>query len=125
MTHRFDCNPVGPVPVASSYGSRTLTHSAVHVLQSSKDHASALSSLHEKIHTQNNDNGLWELSETKVGDSKRLPKIDPLVGRSDAKLCGTQIQHFTGSNLHLAKEGVLQRQNPFQSVGKTIPFTIA
>ena len=27
-THRFDCNTVGPVPVASGYGSRTLTHSA-------------------------------------------------------------------------------------------------
>ena len=30
FTHRFDCNTVGPVPVASDYGSRTLTHSAVH-----------------------------------------------------------------------------------------------
>ena len=42
VTHRFDCNTVGPVPVASGYGSRTLTHSAVHVLQSSKDNASSL-----------------------------------------------------------------------------------
>ena len=41
VTHRFDCNTVGPVPVASGYGSRTLTHSAVHVLESSKDHASS------------------------------------------------------------------------------------
>ena len=41
FTHRFDCNTVGPVPVASGYGSRTLTHSAVHVLDSSKDQASS------------------------------------------------------------------------------------
>ena len=49
VTHRFDCNTVGPVPVVSGYGFRTLTHSAVHVLDSSKDNASALSSGHEKI----------------------------------------------------------------------------
>ena len=41
VTHRFDCNTVGPVPVASVCGSRTLTHSVVHVLDSSKDHASS------------------------------------------------------------------------------------
>ena len=29
VTHRFDCNTVGPVPVTSGYGSRTLTHYVV------------------------------------------------------------------------------------------------
>ena len=42
FTHRFDCNTVGPVPVASGYGSRTLTHSTVYMLDSSKDNASSL-----------------------------------------------------------------------------------
>ena len=41
VTHRFDCNTVDPVLVASVYGSRTLTHSAAHVLDNSKDHASS------------------------------------------------------------------------------------
>ena len=68
INHRFDCNTVGPVPVASGCGLRTLTHTAVRVLDSSKDNAYALSSLHEKIHTQNGDNDLWELSETGIGD---------------------------------------------------------
>ena len=84
VTHRFDCNTVGPVPAASGYGSRTLTHSAVHMLDSSKDHASALSSLYEKIHTQNDDNGLRELSEAEVGYFK--------------------IPSFTGSHLRLEKK---------------------
>ena len=110
VTHRFDCNTVGLVPLASGYGSRTLTHSAVHVLDSSKDNASALSSLHEKIPTQNGDNDLWELSETQVGDPKRLSWIDSFVGRSDANVCGTQSSHFTGSHFRPEKEGVLQRQ---------------
>ena len=43
----IDCNTVGPVLTASGYGSRTLTHSAAYMLESSKDHASALS--YEKI----------------------------------------------------------------------------
>ena len=64
FTHRFDCNTVGPVPVASGYGSRTLSHSAAYVLEGSTDKTSALSSEHEKIHTQNEDNALRELSET-------------------------------------------------------------
>ena len=51
VTDRFDCNTVGPVPVASGYGSRTLTHSAAHALVDNKENASALSSLNEKIHT--------------------------------------------------------------------------
>ena len=75
ITHRSDYNTVGPVPVASGYGSRTLTHSAVHVLDSGKDHVSALSSLHVKIHARYGDSDLWELSETQVGDPKRFSKV--------------------------------------------------
>ena len=41
-TYRFDCNTVGPVPVASGYGSRTLTQSAAHALFSSEENASSL-----------------------------------------------------------------------------------
>ena len=41
-TLRFDCNTLGPVPVASGYGSRTLTQSAAHVLNESKENASSL-----------------------------------------------------------------------------------
>ena len=66
VTDRFDCNTVGPVPVASGYGSKPLTNSAAHVLNRSTDHASALSSLHEKITTHIVDNDLRELSETQV-----------------------------------------------------------
>ena len=77
-THRFDCNTVGPVPVASGYGSRTLTHSGVHVLDSSKDHASALSLLHEKIHTHIVDSDFKELSETGIGGPKVFSQLDPL-----------------------------------------------
>ena len=80
VTHRFDCNTVGPVPVASGYGSRTLTHSAVHVLDSSKDHASAFSSQCEKIHTQHGDNDLWELSFT--GSTGRLAGLPDTIHRS-------------------------------------------
>ena len=68
VIHRFDCNAVGPVPVASCYNSRTLTHSAVHVLDSSKDHASALSSLHENIHTPFVNDDLRKSLETGIGD---------------------------------------------------------
>ena len=67
VTHWFDCNTVGPVPVALGYGSRTLTHSAAYVLEGSKHNTSSLSSKHEKIHIQSSDNDLRELSETKVG----------------------------------------------------------
>ena len=40
-TYRFDCNTVGPVPVASGYGSRTLMQSAAHVLNDSHENASS------------------------------------------------------------------------------------
>ena len=100
VIHRFDCNAVGPVPVASVYGSRTLTHSAVHTLDNSKDHASALSSLHEKIHTQDSDNELWELSETEFGYLK-----NPLFTGSTVSVMpkeettGTKSACFTLQNL--------------------------
>ena len=42
VTHQFDCNTVGPVPVASGYGSSMLTHSAAYVLRDSNTHASSL-----------------------------------------------------------------------------------
>ena len=67
MTHQFDCNTVGPVPVASGYGSSMLTHSAAYMLRDGNTHASALSSGHEKIRIQDGDNDLRELSETIVG----------------------------------------------------------
>ena len=67
VTHRFDCNTVGPVPVASGYGSRTLTQSAAHVLNGSKENASVSSLSNEKRLVQSGDNDLRELSETKVG----------------------------------------------------------
>ena len=41
-TYRFDCNTVGPVPVASGYGSSTLTQSAAHALFSSEENVSSL-----------------------------------------------------------------------------------
>ena len=37
FTHRFDSNTVGPVPVASGDGSRTLTHCAAHVPESGQE----------------------------------------------------------------------------------------
>ena len=87
MTHRFDCNPVGPVPVASSYGSRTLTHSAVHVLDHSKDHAS--SSQCEAI----------------------SPKTEgtPVVESMDS---GTQLTTFTGSTVSVMPTDQRQVRNP-------------
>ena len=44
VTHRFDCNTVGPVPVASGYGSSMLTHSAAYVRRDVNTHASSLQS---------------------------------------------------------------------------------
>ena len=85
-THRFDCNTVGPVPVASGYGSRTLTQSAAHLLKESKENASALSFENEKRLVQS-DNGLWALSETEVKDPKRFSDANgrPTKG-SDAEM---------------------------------------
>ena len=37
VTYQIDCNTVGPVLTTSGYGSRTLTHSAAHVLDNSKE----------------------------------------------------------------------------------------
>ena len=91
-------NTVGPVPVASGYGSRTLTHSAAHMLVDNKENPSSLL-------------------------SKAIsPKMDriPVVESRDS---GIQITTFTGSNLHLAKEGVLQRPKAFNSMPKLTCFT--
>ena len=71
MTHR-----IADVQATSGYGSRTLTHSAVHVLKSSKENASALSSLDEKSYVQMRDNDLRELSETQIGDPKRFSDVN-------------------------------------------------
>ena len=95
VNHRIDCNTVGPVHMASGFGSRTLTHSAVHMLDSSKDHASASSSLYGTIHTQFINSDFKELSKTKVEDPKRSSEIDPLVGRLDAQPTGTKATCFT------------------------------
>ena len=146
-THRFDCNTVGPVPVASGYGSRTLVQSAAHMLNGSKETASALSLLNEKRLVQTTDNDLRELSETGVGVPETSENVDsttsgvlrdrttgfktccftgsgPTRG-SDANECGTQILLFTGSNLQSVKDGVLKRQNLFEGVAKFSSFTLA
>ena len=72
----FDCNTVGPVPVASGYGSRTLTQSAAHLLICSKENASALSLVNEKRHVKSGDSCLRELSETKAGVPKTSENVD-------------------------------------------------
>ena len=81
-TYRFDCNTVGPVPVASGYGSRTLIQSAAHVPNGSKENASALSLLNEKRLVQNDDNDLRELSETRVG----VPKASDVMGDATSEV---------------------------------------
>ena len=58
-----DYNTVGPVSTASGYGSRTFTHSAVHVLYNNKDNASAPLTSIEEIHIQKAASDK-ELSET-------------------------------------------------------------
>ena len=91
LTYQIDCNTVGPVPTASGYGYGTLTHSAAHVLDNSKE-----------IHTQKVDDNFRESSENKVG----VPETTYFTGSrptrgSDANLCGTQILHFTISTMKL------------------------
>ena len=61
VTHRIDCNTVGPVLVASGYGSSMLTHSAAYMLRDND---------------QNGDNGLRELSETQVGVPETSDCVD-------------------------------------------------
>ena len=101
-THRFDCNTVGPVPAASGYGSRTLTQSAAHVLNGSKENASALSSLNEKRHVKSGDSCLRGLSEIEVG-----------VPRSSKN----------SSNPQSVKDGALKRQKAFNSMPESSCFT--
>ena len=98
-TYRFDCNTVGPVPVASGYDPRTLTQSAAHVLISSKENIPSLQ-----------------------GEA-RLPKVSgiPVVEPRDR---GTNVTSFTGSNLQSVKDGVLKRQKAFNSMPKTSCFTL-
>ena len=111
-THRFDCNTVGPVPVASGYGSRTLTHSAAHMLKSSKENASALSSLDEKSYVQMVDNDLRELSETQIGVPKASDKVDNTTSgvlrdqMVESKKNGAmpKSSHFTGSTTPVLPE---------------------
>ena len=121
--------------MASGYGSRTLTQSAAHTLFSSKENASALSLSNEKRYVQAEGNDLRELSEAKVG----VPTTSENVGNtisgvlrdnsgptrgSYAVRCGTKILHFTGSNLHLEEEGVLQRPKAFKRMPQTTSFTL-
>ena len=112
ITHRFDCNTVGPVPVASGYGSRTLTHSAAYVLEGGTHHTSSFSSKHEKIHIQNGDNDLRELSETQVGVPETSDNIDSRPTRGpDAEMVEANKHgavpntcHFTGSTTSVLPE---------------------
>ena len=98
VTDRFDCNTVVPVPVASGYSSRTLTHSAAHVLVNSNNYAS----------------------------SPQLEAISPKTDRApvlEARDSGIQITTFTDSHLRLEKEEVLQNRNPFNRMPKSSCFT--
>ena len=81
VTHRFDCSTVGPVPVASGYGSRTLTNTAAHTLQS------------------NEDNDLRKLSETKVEVPETSDVNSGPTRGSDAETIGTKLSYFTGSTV--------------------------
>ena len=83
-----DCNTVGPIYTASGYGSGTLSHSAVRVLDKSKYHASAYTTLStEEIHTQNVDSDFKELSDPTSGTQKLTPSLVPqLLRRLKAKL---------------------------------------
>ena len=122
LIRRYDCNTVGPVPVASGYGSRMLTQSAAHVLLSSKENASAISLSSEKRLVKS-DNDFWALPETKVGVPKTPENNSGPTRGSDANLCGTQILHFTGSSLQSVEDGALKRQKAFNSMPKTSCFT--
>ena len=97
-TFQFDCNTVGPVPVASGYDPRTLMQSAAHVLNDSKENASSL--------------------QCEV----RLSKVcgTPVVESRDR---GTKMTSFTGNNLQSVKDGALKRQKAFNSMPKSSCFT--
>ena len=101
-----------------------LTHSAAYVLRDSNTHASALSSAYEKITTQNEDNDLRGLSDTRVG----IPETSDYIGNTTSgvfenKVSVTKMTYFTGSNFQLAKEGVIQRPTAFNSMPKSCCFT--
>ena len=101
------------------------THSAAHVLDNSKDHSSALSSWHEKIYTQYSDNDLRELSETQVGYPKSCHFTGSTVSvMPEDKRSVMNLTCSTGSNLHLEKEGALQRRKLFNRMPKFSTFTL-
>ena len=77
---------VGPVPTNSRYGSKTLIHSAVHMLESCKDYASAHQISFEKI-TPIVDRDFMELSETQVG----VPKISSITCSGPMRWSDAQI----------------------------------
>ena len=84
--------------MVSVYGSRTLTHSAAYVLDHSNDPA--------------------------IG----YPETNSQVGDTTSKVLENEVSvikmaSFTGSHLHLDKEGVLQRRSPFEGVAKNTNFT--
>ena len=79
VTHRFDCNTVGPVPVASGYGSTMLTHSAAYVLRDGNTHASSL------------------LSEAIPLKMDRAPVVE-------SRVSGIQITTVTGSTVSVIPE---------------------
>ena len=100
ITHRFDCNTVGPIPVASGYGSRTLTYSAAHVQDictrvnipkgMSAQNLSANQTIsHEKIHTHPVDNDRQELSQCQT-KGKRFTHY---TGNADFTLPETNKQY--------------------------------
>ena len=76
-----------------------LTHSAAYVLRDSNTHTSSLQ------------------GEAIAPEMDRAPVVESIDS-------GTQFTTFTGSHLHLAKEGVLQRQKAFNSMPKLTYFTL-
>ena len=91
--HRFDCNNVGPVPVASGYGTRTLTQSAMHMLDHSNDPAIGYPESNYRI-----GNTTLGVLENKVS----VIKMTCFTGSTDSvmpeeEITGTILSSFTGS----------------------------
>ena len=100
VTHRFDCNTVGPVPVASGYGSRTLTHSAAYVLEGSTHNTSSPSPQYE-------------------GSSPRTDRA-PVVESTGS---GIQITTFTGSTVSVIPRDQMVEANDFGAMPKSSHLT--
>ena len=98
--HRFDCNTVGPVPVASGYGSRTLTQSAAHMLFGSKENASSL---------QNEARSL-EVSGIPVLESRDR---------------GTKMTSFIGSTVSVMPIDQMDRTKAIGATPKSSHFTLS